>query len=231
MPALDESFAAIEAALAERYGRPPAIAEGRDPFEAVVAVVLDRALEARKLAPALDALRDAGLLDPRAMAEADATELVATLRDAGVSAPARALGPLLRLARWVVDRFEGDPDALTDETASTSSLRDDLAQIHGVGPATADAILLHALGRASYPVDRASYRILVRHGWLDPTAEYDEARSVVERQAPDDPDRLARLSSWFERIGRDACRASVAKCDRCPLRPFLPEGGPLGDEG
>ncbi len=72
---------------------PAPIAEGRDPFEAIVAVVLDRAIEARKLAPALDALRDAGLLDPKAMAEADATELVASLRDAGVSAPARALGP------------------------------------------------------------------------------------------------------------------------------------------
>jgi endonuclease-3 related protein len=230
MPALDESFAAIEAALSDHYGRVAPLTEERELFGAMVAVILDRAIEARKLAPALDALNEAGLLAPQAMAESDATEIGAALREAGVSSPSRVSGPLLRLAKWLVDRHQGDPKAIADESVSTSLLRDELSQINGIGPATADAILLHALRRASYPVDRATYRILIRHGWSDPTADYDEARSVIERQAPDDPDRLEQVSGWLERIGRDYCRVSVPRCDRCPLRPFLPEGGPLTAE-
>ena len=93
----------------------------------------------------------------------------------------------------------------------------------GRGPA---ALLLHGLRRPAYPLDRASYRILVRHGWLDPSADYDEARDVVERLDPDVPEHLARLSAWLERIGREYCRPTIAKCERCPLRSFLPEGGP-----
>ncbi len=98
--------------------------------------------------------------------------------------------------------------------------------LKGLGPATVDSILSRGLGRATYPVDRATYRILVRHGWLDPTADYDEARSVAESLAPDDSAMLTRLSAAFERVGRDFCKPTVAKCERCPLRSLLPEGGP-----
>src|SRR5262249_11967694 len=96
---------------------------------------------------------------------------------------------------------------------------------------TADALLLRALARPIYPLDRASYRILVRHGWLDLSADYDEARAVVERLSPDDPGTLAQLSDWLARIGGGVCRVRGAKCDPCPLRPFLPEGGPIDPQG
>ena len=82
-----------------------------------------------------------------------------------------------------------------------------------------------------YPLDRATYRILIRHGWLDSSADYDEARDVVERPWAGDPVTLARLSDWLARIGSEFCRVRVAKCDRCPLRGFLPEGGPVEPEG
>ena len=57
----------------------------------------------------------------------------------------------------------------------TSSTRDsraaapseELAGIKGIGPAAADAMVLFALKRPAYPVDRATFRVLVRHGWLD----------------------------------------------------------------
>ena len=144
--------------------------------------------------------------------------------------PTRSLGPLRRVARWVVDHHAGSAEALRDEDLATDQLREELLGLNGVGPATADALLLFALRRPVYPVDRATYRILIRHDWLDPTADYDEARAVVERQGPDDPSGLARLSDWLERVGREFCRAGVARCERCPLRPFLPEGGPSEPE-
>ena len=75
--------------------------------------------------------------------------------------------------------------------------------------------------------DLVIQRILVRHGWLDPSSDYDEARSALESIAPDEPERLAQLSLGFEKLGRDFCKSTAPKCDRCPLRPLLPEGGPV----
>ena len=230
MPTLDESFLEVVATLAGRYGRPAPVAEGLDLFEALVAVALARSVPPKKLAAALDGLREAGLVESRTLAEADPADLSEALRAAKVSLPARSLGPLRRLARWLVERHKGSAEALRDEDVATDRLREELLALNGVGPATADALLLFALRRPVYPVDRASYRILVRHDWLDPTATYDEARAVIERPAAGDPDVLARLSVWLERVGRDCCRAGVARCDRCPLQPFLPEGGPREPE-
>jgi endonuclease-3 related protein len=232
MPTWATSFAAIVTALAEHYGVPGSqgVAAGLDAFPAIVTVLLARATDPHKAARALDALADAGLLDPGVLSAADHTETDATLKSAGITVPARALGSLRRLARWFAQRQPGDGAGSLDLVA-TESLRAELAGINGVGPATADALLLLALSRPVYPLDRATCRILIRHGWLDPSAEYDEARDLIERPAADDPVTLARLSDGLARIGNEFCRVRVAKCDRCPLRRFLPEGGPIEPEG
>jgi len=137
-----------------------------------------------------------------------------------VKASPKLVATLQRLARWAAGRLDGSSEA------SATVLREELLGLNGIGPPTADAILLEGLGKPVYPVDRASYRVAARHGWIDPSADYDEARAVLERLAPGDPDTLLALAGWSERLGRDFCRAGVPRCERCPLRPFLPEGGP-----
>src|SRR5262245_3657924 len=168
MPSFDESFPAIESALTARYGRPGALSEPiDDPFGASVSALLGRSIDAKKAGKAVAALADAGLLEPQAMAEADPAELSDAFKSAGVSVPARVVGPLRRLAGWIVDRHHGSAEWLRDASTSTSALREELAGLNGIGPATADAILLFGLRRGVYPVDRATYRILVRHDWID----------------------------------------------------------------
>jgi endonuclease-3 related protein len=221
-------------ALSAHYGRPePGLPAGAlDPFEALVATLLDRALDAPKRDRAVAALRDAGLLEPQVLAEVDPAEAAEALRSAGLKVTDKALVPLGRVAKWLVELHHGDADELADPDSpvATSQLREELTAVNGVGPATADALLLFALGRPVYPLDRATYRVFVRHGWIDPTADYDEARDAVERLAPDDPPALARFSAWFERVARDFCRVAAPRCEKCPLRPFLPEGGPVETE-
>ena len=225
MTTLGESAPDVLTALAAHYSRSPAGPTDAEEssFQSILAAILGRAIAPRKVASALEALREAGLLDPSALAEADARSVGETLNQAGAALAPKALGPLLRLARWIVERHGGSAESLRD--VATGQLREELLDLNGIGPPSADAILLFGLGRPTFPVDRASYRIAARHGWLDPWSEYDEARSVLERLAPDDAVSLAQLSGWLEQLGRDACRPGAPRCDRCPLQPFLPEGG------
>lgn len=227
MPSLDLSYPAIRMALAGHYGA-EANDEllGAEPFTAILRVILGRSLDPRKVDLSLGALREAGLLDPSAMAAADVAEIVETLRASGAKLTPRAVASLQKIARWAADR-----GIETVSGAPTEAIRDELLAINGVGPATADTILLTALDRPVYPVDRPSYRIFARHGWLDASADYDEARDVFERLEPDDPSALRQLAAWLDRIGSDFCRAGRPRCERCPLRPFLPEGGPYEAAG
>ncbi len=233
MPSLEESFPAIRDALADRYGVPERPFPGLDPFEAMLATLLDRALAPVLRSATLSVLREEGLLEPQALAESDPVELEDALRSAGLKVSRAVLVPLRRLARWLVDLHHGSADDLagTGSGASSEQLRDELLTINGIGPSTADSVLLHALGRPIYPLDRATFRIFVRHGWADADAGYDDARDIVERLSRDDSETLSKLAAWFERLGREFCRATVARCDKCPLRPFLPDSGPIDPNG
>ncbi len=223
MPSFTVSIPGLVTALAERYGRGRTKSDG---FEAVALAYLTRFADDRVVRLAVGALQESGLIDPCRLAEADPVTVEESIRSAGARVLVKLAGPLQRLAGWVVKSIPVDDEGRLDVEAasSTEALRETLRAIRGIGPATADAILLEGLGRPAYPVDRATYRILVRHGWLDSTADYDEARSVVEGGFAD-VGTLLQVSAWFERVGRDACKASVAHCERCPLQEFLPDGG------
>jgi endonuclease III related protein len=230
VPRLGESRLALLDSLDRHYGSLPLPGSGRvelyespGAFEAVIRVALGLVAEPKLASAAFRALLGAGLVDPHELAGANPLEIDDVFQQARVRLASKALKPLQRIARWWAG-LDLDPEAL--ERLSTESIRGDWRGLNGVGPATVDALLLFALGRPTIPVDRASYRILVRHGWLDPSSDYDEARSVLESIASDEPERLAQLSVAFEKLGRDYCKTSAPRCEGCPLCRLLPEGGP-----
>jgi endonuclease III related protein len=239
MPTLDDAFEAVRTALTGHFGPGTDNFDGLAPFDAMVAVFLDRSLGAARWRAAYDGLDDAGLLTPERLADAEIPELIDSLRENGVAATVRTIAPLRYLARWAVDQSVRSGLTLeTDDTgklpAARARVREELGSIKGIGPAAADAMVLFALKRPSYPVDRASFRVLVRHGWLESTATYDEARDLLVERAVDAEyeleDRvvmaLSELSHGMERLGRQFCRVAAPHCDGCPLEHLLPEGGP-----
>ena len=244
MPRLDEARDDLIAALDSRYGRTSAPTAGlAGPehvtlFERLAWVLLNEVATAKVATAAFDALDAAGLLAPEALGPANPLAIDDVLKQARVAMAIKSIRPLQNLARWA----QGLVGPLTPAglaPVATETIREEWRAINGIGLARADTLLLLGLGRLAYPVDRATYRIFVRHGWLDPTAEYDDARAVVERLATgvDGPGgevaeveavpTLVHLGRWFDRVGREFCKPATPQCERCPLRPWLPERGPV----
>ena len=178
MPSLTACYSSLVAALAEHYGEPSRRVPRSSALETVLAAALARSLDPRRTAAAIEALSRAHLLEPGALGGASPQEIRDALRDAGVALPLAGASLLRRLASWCSTTFPDDDPATLTLDRSTDEIRLELAAINGVGPATADAILL-ALGRPTYPVDRGTYRILVRHGWIDASADYDEVSELA----------------------------------------------------
>jgi endonuclease-3 related protein len=239
MPTLDDALKAVRTAMIRQSGPVADDLEGLVPFDAMVAVVLDRALGGSRWRAALDGLGEGSLLTPDRLANAEIPEIADALREKGVGAKASSIAPLKYLARWVLEHrdtgnFPGECDDPDELSLPLGLLREELGAIKGIGPATADAIVLFALKRPSYPVDRASFRVLVRHGWLDSAATYDEARDLLVERAMHGADELEEkavtalsdVSHGMELLGRKFCRAAAPHCVGCPLEHLLPEGGP-----
>ena len=199
MPSLDESYSRLVAALADFYGQPASRSEPDSPFAAVIAAGLNRDAARPDHGPLIAALDRAGLLEPRALAATVADEVRDALQEAGITlSPFRAL-LLVRLAQWYAAAFPDDREH-DDKAPSTTRLRKQLARINGVGPATAQSILL-ALGRSAFPLDRGIYRILVRHGWIDSFTDADEFSQTLCRLAGDDCHEIDRLAPWLAQVG------------------------------
>lgn len=201
---------------------PSSIGISDDPWQGLLRAYLVHEAPDGRGGPILEALRDAGSIDPEALANADHAELIVLTRSPGKNLKDSKVAVLRRLAAYVAKLGTEALDSLP-----TESLRDGLRSIRGIGPALADYLVLRGLFRPAYPVDRASYRIAVRHGWLDPEAGYDEAHAVLTDLAPDDPVALATIANGFASIGRQHCKPAAPRCDGCELRPLLPESGPV----
>ncbi len=193
---------------------------GETPFEVMVGAVLVQNTAWKNVERAIANLRDAGVLDPHAIHALPQPQLEELLRPAGYF---RVKAKRLRhLVDYVVERYDGSLDAM--RAADVSTLREELLAVHGVGPETADSILLYALDKPAMVVDAYTHRIWARHGWIDYEADYHRLQDEVLRGLPDELAVLNELHALLVQVGHHWCKR-VPKCEACPLRELLPDGG------
>src|SRR2546425_594341 len=138
------------------------------------------------------------------------------------------------------DLYRPAPGLSADgETAWPPALlagRERLLAIHGIGPETADSMLLYAGGHHSFVIDAYTKRIFQRHGWSRSSENqrgrakepaYDELKTICESALNQKPAR-ERLDYWQDFhaqlvfVGHHYCRSRQPRCDLCPLQPLLP---------
>jgi len=227
MPRFTDSFDAMLHAL-EALGPPFPPASTNEPgitFAVITASLLSRMFAPRQARTTWEAFHAAGFNSPEIVANAKLSELVEKTKN--LPAPLKPLSektltPLYLLSKCIVDF--GGLNALDE--VPTEELRDELLMMPGISPAMADAVLLYGLKRPTYPADGPTYRILARHGWIEPTTDYEEVRATIEQPAYGDVVILSALAAWLNRAGELYCKAKVSMCEGCPLAPFLPDGGP-----
>jgi endonuclease-3 related protein len=190
------------------------------PFEVMVGAVLTQRTNWQNVEKAIGALKSAGVLEPRALALIERERLEQLIRPAGYYRQKAAR--VRALAKWLVDRADGRLQAL--EAVPTDQLRLELLAIRGIGPETADSILLYALGRPTFVVDTYTKRVVARHGLLDVGCGYEELKDLFESNLPDDVGLFKDYHAQLVELGKRHCR-TVPRCATCPAHPLL--GDPL----
>ena len=191
-------------------------------FEIMVGAVLTQNTAWRNVERALENLRQAELLTISALAEVDAEELSEYIRPAGYYR--QKSKRLKNLVQYIVDSFDGCLDRMFATDLTT--LREQLLSLHGIGPETADSILLYAGEKLSFVVDAYTARIGRRHNWLPEDADYHQIQEQFQAELPAEVAVYNEFHALIVQIGKNFCAKSQPDCEACPLKFDLPEQGP-----
>lgn len=183
--------------------------------EIVVGAILAQNTAWTNVEKALAALGRVGLLNWAALREASAETLETHVRPAGTfRVKARRLKSFVD---WFFEAYGGDEGAMFATPLNT--LRYELLGVSGIGPETADAILLYAGELPTFVVDAYTARVLRRHELIDGEATYDDIKSLFEDALPADVLMFNEYHALLVRAAKSQCRPR-AKCDGCPLEHF-----------
>lgn len=198
---------------------------GESPFEVLVGAVLVQNTAWKNVERAIENLHEAGVLEPRKLYDLPLAELETLIRPAGYfRVKSKRLRNLLRL---IVERYDGSLEALF--AVSPDELRAELLSVNGIGPETADALMLYVGGLPTFVVDAYAMRVAARHGWIDFEADYHAVKEFFEGGLPADAPLFNEYHALLVRVGKEHC-GKTPQCQGCPLEDLLPDGGPLSPE-
>jgi endonuclease III related protein len=216
-------------------------------FEVIAGAYLTQNTNWSNVERAMANLRRAHALSLNAMRDLKLSKLQQLIRPSGYFRQ-KALR-LKTFIRYLDQCYSGSLERMFAQP--TAQLRAELLALNGIGPETADSILLYAGGHPVFVVDAYTRRILERHGVITPKTSYEEIRALVEQaitnSAPEllsvpqagidprhPPSRMSRmprqqlaqhyneLHALIVRVGNSFCRGAP-QCEGCPLKDFLPQ--------
>ncbi|MBW1644843.1 MAG: endonuclease III domain-containing protein [Deltaproteobacteria bacterium] len=208
-----EIFTRLLQALGPQHWWP---AESRE--ETIIGAILTQNTSWVNVEKAIAALRQRRLLAFSRLEEMAPADLAAVIRPSGYynqkAARLREFSRRLRTEHGTLERLE---------TLDTGELRSWLLSVKGIGPETADSILLYAFGRPVFVVDAYTGRIFSRHGLVTARAGYDDIQAYVHRHLPPEPQVYNEFHALLVNIGKNFCRRRQPACQQCPLQELLPD--------
>lgn len=204
-----ETLIEVYRRLLSTYG-PQGWWPGDSPFEVAVGAILTQATNWRNAARAIANLKAAGVLTPEALGRLSVAEIARLIRPAGYfNQKAKRLRSFIDLATEL-----GGLQELF--SLPGQELRERLLSVSGIGPETADSIVLYAAEKPTFVIDAYTRRILSRLGLIRGDENYDELKGLFEGNLPCDTELYKEYHALLVRHGKERCRPRP-RCGGCSL--------------
>jgi endonuclease-3 related protein len=185
---------------------------GDTPFEIAVGAILTQNTNWGNVEKAITNLKEVKKLNSRALRNISPTELASLIRPAGyfnIKAD--------RLKHFIVflsDNYNGSMKKMREEP---EPLREKLLGVKGIGPETADSIMLYALEKPVFVIDAYTKRIFSRHKLVSENTAYHDLQDIFYRNLPQDVKMFNEYHALIVMLGKDYCRPKP-RCEGCPLQ-------------
>mgnify|MGYP000901118049 FL=1 len=204
---LMEGFERMHARFGPRHWWP-----GETPFEVMVGAILTQNTNWKNVERAIANLKSERLLDPGRLLDLHPATLAKLIRPAGYYRV--KAGRLRHFIAYFVEAYGGKVKRMAAEP--TGKLREELLAVKGIGPETADSILLYALEKPAFVIDAYTRRILSRHALCAEDETYDDLQAIFTDRLPAEVELYNEYHALVVETAKEYCRTSP-RCDGCPL--------------
>ena len=216
---MDEILEELYQKLWEAFG-PQGWWPGETPFEVALGAILTQNANWNNVARVIKLLKEKELLSPRSLRGLPEAELAQILRPVGYyNLKARRVKNFLD---FLHANYQDSMARLAQ--GDLEELRPRLLMVRGVGPETADSILLYALNKPTFVVDAYTFRILRRHDLVEEACSYEELKEFFMSRRPASVPQYKEYHALLVRLGKEFCRPRPG-CTTCPLNgwrgPYL----------
>lgn len=212
---VSERLIEIYQLLFERFG-PQHWWPGDTQFEIITGAILTQNTNWANVEKAITNLTSANCLSLEKLHQINLSELAELIRPAGYfNIKAKRLK---NFVNWLFDNYDGKLANL--DSIDNEQLRAELLAIKGIGCETTDSILLYAFDRPIFVVDAYTARVAIRHGLIEPEADYEQLRELFQENLPQDAQLFNEYHALLVRVGKEFCNPK-ARCSSCPLERLL----------
>ncbi len=186
---------------------------GDTPFEVCVGAILTQNTSWTNVSRAIDNLKEAGVMGAASLYELPLERLAELIRPAGYyNIKAQRLHNFLTL---LMESYDGELGKIFSQGLEPA--REELLSVKGIGPETADSMLLYAGGLPTFVVDAYTIRALMRHDIVDENADYHSVRQLFMDNLPEDAALFNEYHALWVNVGKSFCKKGKPRCDQCPL--------------
>jgi len=185
---------------------------GETPFEIAIGAILTQNTNWGNVEKAINNLKKQGAIDAGTLQGMPAERLASLIKPAGYfNIKTKRLKEFLR---FLMNHYKGKIENM--KTEDVGSLRKSLLDINGIGPETADSILLYALEKPIFVIDAYTKRVLTRHKIISEKATYHEIQGIFHNALIRDTALFNEYHALFVKVGKDFCKKKPV-CEGCPL--------------
>jgi endonuclease-3 related protein len=186
---------------------------GESPLEIMVGAILTQNTSWNNVERAIEGLKMNGALSASFLNQVDEVVLSEWIRSTGYY---RIKAKRLKnFFRFFISEYQGLTETM--QAQPLEHLRHQLLQVNGIGPETADSILLYALGLPIFVVDAYTYRIFSRHRLIDEDISYEDLQAYFMDHLPVEPQLYNEYHALLVRLGKEFCKKKNPRCQECPL--------------
>jgi endonuclease III related protein len=182
-------------------------------FEVMVGAILTQNTSWRNVEKAIQKLKGKGVLNPEGIHDLKKTQLASLIKSSGYYRI--KTDRVKAFVNFLFEEFDGDLKRMGRERLG--ELREKLLGVNGIGPETADSILLYGLKKSIFVVDAYTKRILSRHKMILENTAYEEVQKLFMEHLPLDEKLFNEYHALLVHLGKTVCK-KIPRCDICPLR-------------